>query len=1037
MNKIYKIGKIAWFLIVLTTLTSCTKNDWENLSVIQINRLDPHTFFVPFDNEKQALDYDVNQSSRYMSLNGTWKFNWVAKPSDRPLDFFEQDYNLNQWDSIKVPSNWELEGFGVPFYLNTGFGFKAKWPKTDTDNNPVGSYKRSFTMPENWDNEKTILHFGAVSSAFYVWVNSNFVGYSQGAKTPAEFDVSQYLHQGENDISVQVFRWSEGSYVEDQDFWRLSGIQRDVFLYARPNFNVVDFEISSTLDSTYVNGVFSIDIETENPKNETKYDIQVSLKDANNHTVFNTVLNPDGKLKIQNFHLSELIPTPLKWSAEIPNLYNLYIETREYKDEKIIVKEVLTHQVGFRTSEIKNAQLLINGKPIFLKGVNRHEHDPYTGHVISKKAMLKDIVLMKKFNINSVRTCHYPNDPTWYRLCNKYGLYLIDEANIESHGIGYEEDKALANRPEWKHVFLDRTIRMFERDKNNPSVIIWSLGNESGSGINFQATYDWLKNNDKTKRPIHSEDAGKGTYTDIYCPMYKQIDNLINHAFSKPKMPMILCEYAHAMGNSVGGIAEYWKVIRKYPYLQGGHIWDWVDQGLIRKAADGNTYQAYGGDYGDENTPSSNNFCLNGLVRADRSVNPHIYEVKRIYQDLNFTLLDYETGAVKVFNEFFFKNADCVDLHWEVLENGLKIASGKVEKLDIAPQEEAVYYLDLPKNRDIKKEYIVNMFAVTNRAYNVISKGIEIARNQKALYAAHKMLKVSKSKTPKMHQNGNQIEIIAGKNKFNFNALSGLLTSYMCNNKELIKQGFKANFWRASTDNDFGSSYIVPEVQVWQNAVDSASLNAFETEIKSNCIIVSSSFFMKRPNASYTINYIIYGDGTFDVDMTVDAKNCISRFVPRIGLTWKLTNEFNATQWYGRGPHENYSDRNQSADIGMYRLAVDDWYVDYERPQENGNRTDIRWMSIASENHNITIDSDHYFASSIYRFDNAQLDEKGNKKNQRHKYEVVNQDFVTWNIDLVQMGISGDTSWGTRAIPHPQYLILPDTYHICFRIKSK
>ena len=1018
-------------------LSSCAQNDWENLSVIQINRLEPHTYYVPFDNEKQALAHEVNQSSKCMNLNGIWKFNWVAKPSDRPLDFFKSDYSVAHWDTINVPSNWELEGFGDPIYLNSGFGFKAKWPNTDPDNNPVGSYKRSFTLPDNWTDNKMILHFGAVNSAFYVWINSKLVGYSQGAKTPAEFDVTQYLHQGENDISVQVFRWSDGSYVEDQDFWRLSGIQRDVYIYCRPLVNVVDFEVSSSLDSSYTNGELAIDIAIENLSNKAKHDLRISLKDANNQTVYTTVLNPDKDKKEQSFHLSELIQNPLKWSAEIPNLYNLFIETREYQGEEIITREVLTHQIGFRSSEIKNGHLLINGKPIYLKGVNRHEHDPYTGHVVTKESMMKDIVLMKAFNINSVRTCHYPNDPMWYRLCNQYGLYLIDEANVESHGIGYDEDKALANRPEWEHVFLDRTIRMFERDKNHPSVIVWSLGNESGSGINFQSTYDWLKANDKIGRPIHSEDAGKGSYTDIYCPMYKQIDDLINHAFSRPQMPLILCEYAHAMGNSVGGINEYWNIIRKYPYLQGGHIWDWVDQGLIREAENGSLYQAYGGDYGDQNTPSSNNFCLNGLVRADRSVNPHVYEVKRVYQDLHFTLLDYETGAVKVFNEFFFKNAKGVDLHWEVLEDGINIASGKIEKLDIAPQCEEVYYLNLPQNRDINKEYIVNMFAVTNTAYNMVPKGAEIARNQKVLYTEHKMAAPSGKNTPVMHLNGDVLVVKAGQNKFKFNSVSGLLTSFVVNDKEILKEGFKANFWRASTDNDFGSYYTVAQVQPWQYAVDSARLDVFKTKAQANSLTVSTSFILDRPNAFYSIDYIIYGDGTFDIDMTVDAQNSTTAFIPRVGLTWKLINDFKTTQWYGRGPHENYSDRSQAADVGNYKLAVEDWYVDYERPQENGNRTDIRWMSIASDHQNITVDSDQHFSSSIYKFDNTQLDEKGNKKNQRHKYEVVKEDFITWNIDLLQMGVSGDTSWGIRAVPHPQYLILPGTYNITFRISGK
>lgn len=1031
---IQQIKKMVGLLILVLSTYSCQPNDWENISVIQINRLKPHSFFVPFDNEEQALQYDMTQSSRYMSLNGTWKFNWVAKPGDRPLNFFKSDFNCSKWNEIKVPSNWELEGYGVPIYVSAGFGFKSECPKTDPDNNPVGSYKRSFILPDNWQNEKTILHFGAVNSAFYVWVNSYFVGYSQGAKTPAEFDISDFLKVGENDIAVQVFRWSDGSYVEDQDFWRLSGIQRDVFLYRRPDFNVVDFEVNSTLSDDYSDGELTIDLVTENLDSKSKYDISVSLKDDDNQVVCSDILHPDMNKKEQYFQLKRRIKEPLKWSAEKPNLYNLFIETRMYDGDQIITKEVLTHQIGFRRSEIKDGQLLINGKPVYFKGVNRHEHDAYAGHVVSKESMLKDILLMKQFNINSVRTSHYPNDPMWYRLCNEYGLYVVNEANVESHGIGYDPDKALANRKEWTHVFLDRTIRMFERDKNHPSVVVWSLGNESGSGINFQATYDWLKANDKCQRPVHSEDAGKGTYTDIYCPMYKQIDDLVNHAFSRPEKPMILCEYAHAMGNSVGGFDEYWNVIRKYPHLQGGHIWDWVDQGLVQQASDGSTYQAYGGDFGNENIPSSNNFCLNGLVRADRTPNPHVFEVKRVYQNLHFSLLDYETGAVKVFNENFFRNAGYADLHWEVLEDGFKLTSGKIKKLNIAPQSEKVYRLKLPQRRDLHKEYIVNMFAVTNNADKALPAGTEIARNQKVFEVFDNQSAAIDKGVPLVHQNGDELVVVAGNNEFQFNALSGLMTSFKSNNKEVVHEGFKGNFWRASTDNDFGSNYIVPQVQPWQYAVDSARLDTFKTEMCSNGFMVSSSFFMERPNASYTIDYMIYGDGTMDVSLAVDANNCTTRFIPRIGLTWKLADDFKTACWYGRGPHENYSDRKQSADVGLYYMCVDDWYVDYERPQENGNRTDIRWISLASESNSIKIVSDCHFSSSIYCFDNAQLDEKENKKHQRHKYEIVKRDFVTWNIDLAQMGVSGDTSWGMRAVPHPQYLILPGIYNVTFRI---
>lgn len=1022
------------FFFMLITLSAGAQNDWENLDVLQRNRARSHAFYIPFDNREQALAWDVEGSSRYLSLNGVWKFNWVGKPGERPMDFYKVGYDVRTWDDIEVPSNWELKGYGVPIYVETGFGFKAKWPNVDPENDPVGSYKREFNIPGKWIGDKIMLHFGAVSSAFYVWVNGQLVGYSQDSKVPAEFDVTAYVRKGKNEIAVQVFRWCDGSYVEDQDFWRFSGIQRDVFLYARPKSNVYDFQLATDLDGEYRDAIFRLNMELENEAGGELYDVLVMLNDREGNTLFSEVVAPRKKMGVDTVSIVKSISNPLKWTAETPYLYDLILETRVAKGNRKVVKEVLVQAVGFRKSEIKGGQLLVNGQPVLLKGVNRHEHDPKKGHVVDRESMMTDIRLMKEMNINSVRTSHYPNDPLWYRLCDEYGLYVVDEANIESHGIGYDPRESLANRPEWTGVFIERTERMFQRDKNHACVIIWSLGNESGSGINFLATYKWLKEHDLSARPIHSEDAGKKEFTDIYCPMYKQIDVLINHAFSRPDKPLILCEYAHAMGNSVGGLKEYWDVIRKYPYLQGGHIWDWVDQGIEQVDRAGVKYWAYGGDFGGKDIPSSKNFCLNGLVRADRSWSPAAWEVKKVYQDVAFRLLDYGRGIVEVYNEYFFKSLDDVDLRWEVLKEGCVVDSGNVECLGVAPQQKQLFRISFPELEDDGAEYVVNLYAVTREQRALLEKGFVLAAEQFVLPCMKKTLVFPKKNGLEIVEADNMVSLQGKKVRFQFDKGNGRLVSYQLNGKELLVDGFRGHFWRAGTDNDFGSEYIIPECIGWKNATEQAKLAHFEMKEKDGLIEVRTSYELKEMNTTYSIFYQMNGEGEMGIRYQVDARNCKSSFIPRIGLTWQLVPDFARVQWYGRGPQENYIDRNTGAFVGWYENNVEDWYVAYPRPQENGNRTDIRWMKLMGKEFGLEVRGDVPFGSSVYRFSNAVLEEPGMETTQRHLNEVKQEDLITWNIDGMQMGVGGDTTWSLRAVPHPQYLILPGKYDFTFQI---
>ncbi|RHR80552.1 glycoside hydrolase family 2 TIM barrel-domain containing protein [Odoribacter sp. AF15-53] len=1022
------------FFFMLITLSAGAQNDWENLDVLQKNRARSHAFYIPFDNREQALAWDVEGSSRYLSLNGVWKFNWVGKPGERPMDFYKVGYDVRTWDDIEVPSNWELKGYGVPIYVETGFGFKAKWPNVDPENDPVGSYKREFNIPGKWIGDKIMLHFGAVSSAFYVWVNGQLVGYSQDSKVPAEFDVTAYVRKGKNEIAVQVFRWCDGSYVEDQDFWRFSGIQRDVFLYARPKSSVYDFQLATDLDGEYRDAIFRLNMELENEAGGELYDVLVMLNDREGNTLFSEVVAPRKKMGVDTVSIVKSISNPLKWTAETPYLYDLILETRVAKGNRKVVKEVLVQAVGFRKSEIKGGQLLVNGQPVLLKGVNRHEHDPKKGHVVDRESMMTDIRLMKEMNINSVRTSHYPNDPLWYRLCDEYGLYVVDEANIESHGIGYDPRESLANRPEWTGVFIERTERMFQRDKNHACVIIWSLGNESGSGINFLATYKWLKEHDLSARPIHSEDAGKKEFTDIYCPMYKQIDVLINHAFSRPDKPLILCEYAHAMGNSVGGLKEYWDVIRKYPYLQGGHIWDWVDQGIEQVDRAGVKYWAYGGDFGGKDIPSSKNFCLNGLVRADRSWSPAAWEVKKVYQDVAFRLLDYGRGIVEVYNEYFFKSLDDVDLRWEVLKEGCVVDSGNVECLGVAPQQKQLFRISFPELEDDGAEYVVNLYAVTREQRALLEKGYVLAAEQFVLPCMKKTLVFPKKNGLEIVEADNMVSLQGKKVRFQFDKGNGRLVSYQLNGKELLVDGFRGHFWRAGTDNDFGSEYIIPECIGWKNATEQAKLAHFEMKEKDGLIEVRTSYELKEMNTTYSICYQMNGEGEMGIRYQVDARNCKSSFIPRIGLTWQLVPDFARVQWYGRGPQENYIDRNTGAFVGWYENNVEDWYVAYPRPQENGNRTDIRWMKLMGKEFGLEVRGDVPFGSSVYRFSNAVLEEPGMETTQRHLNEVKQEDLITWNIDGMQMGVGGDTTWSLRAVPHPQYLILPGKYDFTFQI---
>ena len=1011
-------------------------NDWENFDVLHINRLPSAATFMVYTTKEKAVKNDKSQSEYFQSLNGTWKFQFVPRSDQRPMDFFEKGHDVSGWGNIKVPANWEMEGYGHPFYVGAGYGIKRNPPLIAVENSPVGSYKRTFNVPANWKGKQIVLHFGGVASAFYVWVNGEKVGYSQDSKTPSEFDITPYAVTGQNEIAVQVFKFSDGYYLEDQDYWRFAGIQRDVYLYARPNIHVRDFEVVTDLDNEYKDADFHLYVELDNAQNSQRTqtpkvkgaEVEVSLMDKEGKVIY----TERQRAKDNKLHFLKHIEAPLLWSAEKPNLYQMMITLRANGQTQYICRNI-----GFRKSEIKHAQLLVNGQPVYIKGVNRHEHDPYHGHVVDEASMIRDLELMKQNNINSVRTSHYPNDPRWYELCDIYGMYVVDEANIESHGMGYKPDQCLANQPEWQKAFIDRTERMFERDKNHPCVIIWSLGNETGSGCNFQATYAWIHAHDRSQRPVHSEDSGKNRpFTDIFCPMYKKIDVLINHALYLPTMPLILCEYAHAMGNSVGNLQDYWDIIEKYPSLQGGHIWDWVDQGLYNKTDDGKFYWAYGGDLAPEGTPSSANFCMNGLIAADRTLKPHIHEVKRVYQNMAFRLLDYHEGLVELRNKFFFTNLNDFDFTWRLEGNGEVLAQGRIDNVDLPAQQTGVFRTQFPTIHSTEGvEYYLNFYASQKRDEGLLKAGTQLAAEQVKLPFYKAVTPKAASGNVTASDSEALLVLTAGNVSVGFDKATGALCSFKEGKEEMIKEALRPNFWRPVTDNDMGND-MNKTLRPWRKAGRGVKLTSLEkTALDKDGYEVVSHYRLPEEVAGseFIVRYRFSPRGSLDVNCTFIPANDTLPLMPRMGVSITLNKQYDQMAWLGRGPHENYCDRNGSSFVGLYKGSVAEQYFAYDRPQENGNKTDVRWMSLTDlKGNGLMVIGAPTISGSAYLFPTEDLDEPGTRKSQRHISDIQPKDMVTWNIDFKQMGVGGDTSWG--AYPHQPYLIPARKMEFSFRL---
>ena len=1003
-------------------LAAISFNEWLDPEVNAVNRAPMHAANFAFRNgENAALSQERQKSANYLSLNGTWKFNWVNDADQRPTDFWKKDFNDKGWDNIQVPGIWELNGYGDPIYVNTQYAwqsfFKNNPPLVPTENNHVGTYRREIFVPADWKGKEIFAHFGSVTSNIYLWVNGKYVGYSEDSKLETEFNLTPYLIPGkENLICFQIFRWCDGSYLEDQDFFRFSGVARDSYLFARDKKRIADIRVTPDLENNYTDGILNIDLSlTANAP------VDLILKDAAGNTVANATASKSGRtvMKVNN---------PLKWTAETPNLYTL---TASMKGSD----EVIPVNVGFRKIELTGKQILVNGKPVLFKGANRHELDPDGGYVVSPERMLQDIELMKKLNINAVRTCHYPDDPLWYDLCDKYGIYVVAEANIESHGMGYGEE-TLAKNPAYKKAHMERNQRNVQRNFNHPSIIFWSLGNEAGYGPNFTDAYEWIKKEDPS-RAVQYEQARADGMTDIFCPMYYGYDGMQKYAEkSDITKPLIQCEYAHAMGNSLGGFKEYWDLIRKYPSLQGGFIWDFVDQAVRTKGKDGVEIYAYGGDFNDYDG-SDNNFCVNGIVSPDRVPNPHADEISYYYQNIWTTPADLASGKLKVYNENFFRDLSDLNLDWVVLNNGVPVRSGRIDNINVAPGK--TESISIPYGEiSGEGEWLLNVDYTLKNAEGLLPAGHSIAREQFLLKEGKSCACVKTPVQPNMATpvasivNNQRNHLIVNGDNFSieFNRYNGFMSKYVVDGTEMIAEEgmLTPNFWRAPTDNDYGAN-LQNKFRAWKKPT--MKLTSLKAEEKDGMILVNADYDMPDVKAKLAMTYVINGVGDVKVTeaLTTEKGADVSGMF-RFGMQMQMPLAFSNIQYYGRGPIENYIDRNHSTRIGLYDQTVSEQFYPYIRPQETGTKTDVRyWKQLDNAGNGLEFKAAVPFSASALNYSIDSLDD-GVSKGQSHSPEVKKADYTNLLIDKIQMGLGCEDSWGRTA--RPEYLVPYGDYTFTF-----
>ena len=1013
-----------------------TFTEWHDLQVNEINRLPLHTLhfaYDPNDFPGTGAEYlDKKKSMNYMSLDGTWKFNWVANADERPTDFYKTDLDDSKWKNIQMPGNWEMLGYGQPEYVNVGFAWRGHFnqqpPAVPTKDNHVGSYRREINIPANWDGKRVIAHFGSVTSNIYLYVNGQFAGYAEDSKVAAEFDITPFLKKGKNLIAFQSFRWCDGSWCEDQDFWRLSGPARENYLYARSKeHRLLDVRVETELKNNYKDGALNITAKLQG--NTLAY---FGLYDPDGKEVIVTgtdnVRNGVAKYQLR-------VKNVRKWSAETPNLYTLVVSPIQ-NGGMYSPYEIIQVKVGFRKVEIKNKQLLVNGQPVLLKGANRHEMDPDAGYNVSEQRMIQDIMMMKRLNINAVRTCHYPDDPRWYDLCDKYGLYVVAEANQESHGFQYGDDAA-AKKPEFAKQIMERNQHNVSMFYNHPSIITWSLGNETVMGDNFIQAYNWIKSQDKT-RPVQYEQAHRGAGTDIFCPMYYPVSACEKYAKDpNSPMPLIQCEYNHTMGNSGGNLSDYWNLVRKYPIFQGGFDWDFVDQALHRNIVKPMSIlpykmnneelrkieYTYGGDY-NKYDPSDNNFNCNGIIGPDRQMNPHAYEVAYQYQNIWAKMVSAEAGQVSVYNENFFRDLSNYALAWSLEEDGVETQNGTIADLDVPAQQSRTYTIPYDRSKITGKEVFLNIDFRLKNAEPLMTAGQVVAYAQLPVVTKQacegdcsKMLAEGhgKKKMKLAAKKDNVIAVTTPNLTFKLDRTTGLISEYAYNGKSMLGEGgtLKPNFWRAPTDNDMGAG-LQKKFKVWKNPQMNLKNIDVKKDKKANTVTIVTSFDMPEVQGQMDITYLVFAN-TGAVKVTEDFKATEGAKVSdmfRFGMLLQMPYTMEKSNYYGRGPIENYSDRKDCMRIAIYSDEADNQYFPYIRPQESGTKSDIRWWKQTDATGlGLQVKSCTPFYASALHFDTEELDD-GDEKEQRHSFDLKKSKYTNLFLDAAHMGVGGENSWG-------------------------
>ncbi|MEG1748612.1 MAG: glycoside hydrolase family 2 TIM barrel-domain containing protein [Tannerellaceae bacterium] len=1019
----------AYLMVAPPTVFAAEPYEWENQRINQINREPIHAHFVPYASEKAALTKDASAERRH-SLNGTWKFHFAKTPAVRPVNFFEAGYDVTDWKDIEVPGSWELQGFDAPIYTDTRYPFPANPPFVPADYNPVGSYVTTFTVPEGMNGKDILLHFGGVESAFYCWLNGEFVGYSEDSRLPSEFLINKQLKPGKNSLAVEVYRYSDGSYLEGQDYWKYSGIERNVQLIARPTVRIKDIEIGADLRNSYREGVLDVKVSMDSRHAVKGSTVQLRLLDGNRE-IATARLTPRSNVDTL-LAFNQLFPDVKPWTAETPNLYTLVVNTL---DKKGRLTESFTQRFGFRKVEMIHGMLHVNGTPILIKGVNRHEHDMHKGRTITVESMVEDIRLMKLFNINAVRTCHYPNYEEWYDLCNEYGLYLVDEANIESHGMEAHPDGTLANMDGWEIPFRERMERMVERDKNCTAIITWSLGNESGYGNHFETIYHWTKQRDPS-RPVQYEGGGVKGLSDIFCPMYARVWRLREWSNQRQDRPLILCEYAHAMGNSVGNLSDYWDLIYKYDNLQGGFIWDWVDQTFAIKDKKGHDIQAYGGDMGFVGIVNDSNFCANGLVAANRTLHPHIWEVKKVYQYIHFEGIPFTANRIKITNRHDFLSSDVYDYAWTVKADGKTLSSGMLAVPIIAPHSSAEVELPLPAIQgEPGTEYFLHLSALTRTATPLVPRGHVAASEQWRLPVALPTVVAPTKPEGKLvaNETTDVLTLTADALTLTFSKKDGELVGYQQNGKKLLLSGLRPNFWRPLTDNDVANG-MSERCATWQEAGNRMQLDAFtaKADADGNTWTVTSTYNMAEQESALTVTYTVYADGTVKTVCSFVPGSKVLPEMPRFGMRLVLGGEYDQMTWLGRGPQENYWDRKSGADIDLYQANVWEQYHPYVRAQETANKCDVRWTALRNGGGEglLVVAGDAPLSVSAWNFPIEELHYIPAMTAHVHGGSIEKKNMVWLNIDSRQMGVGGDTTWGAQT--HPEYTITPTARRYTF-----